>query len=130
MDEIREGDMFILFPLFSVVNIICLSVFCGRALLPRPLFCQNWQSTGGHFTHLLHLFYLHVVPLWAELLLSKLKYVFLIFILLMPVFFIKMQILCAEDVHAGMSQKDSELQSKFYRKNKIHLRGVKYFFEA
>lgn len=41
-----------------------------------------------------------------------------------------MHISCAGDVQAGMSQKDSELQLKFYRKNKINLKGAKYFFET
>lgn len=31
---------------------------------------------------------------------------------------------------AGMSQKKSELQLKFYKKIKISLRLAKYFFEA
>lgn len=48
----------------------------------------------------------------------------------MPVFFIKMHISCAGDIQAGMSQKDSELQLKFYRKNKINLKWAKYFFEV
>lgn len=62
IDKLREGDFFILLPLFSLVNIICLSVFCSRAMLLRPLFCQNWQSTAGHFTLLLHLFYHMCLP--------------------------------------------------------------------